>query len=580
MKRCLHNLFWVICLTVSITACTQDTPTSGTIRVHLLSEPRSLHPVNSTVSTKDYILRYTHERLNTIDLETGELIPQLAGLPETSEDNLSYTFTLKSEATWPDGQPLTAQDVVFTFKAVACPGVKTQLKAYLDYLEDIQPDPENPRRFTVRMKSYYMNNPNFGIYTFILDPRRYDPEGILNGIKLTDLLAKGAEMAEDSTLKTFADQFNAEKYGREVEALQGGSGPYRMDQWESEQFVSLVKNESYWGQEQKGPLFAQEADTIQFVFQREDLIIENLFKAKELDISSYLSGNVFEGLKESATIEEAFTLHEGRLGSYVCLSLNNQPEAFGRPAILSEKAVRQALDMGIDKEGIRTEALRGFARPAFSPLRPDNALFNPELEARGYNPEAAARMLDEAGWQDTNGDGVREKMQGETLTPLQLTLFYADNSQGIRQMADRLKADWAKVGVELILKPGSLGQYIQDVYAGNYDVALISLGASPLPYDFKQLFHSDQWRANSYNNFSGFVNARADSLIDALRVSAEPDSQREMAWEVQEILLEEVPMISLYFTTRKQILSKRFGKREPLRELPFYYINSLPVSAD
>ena len=186
MKRCLHNLFWGLCLAVSITACTSDTPTSSTVRVHLLSEPRSLHPLNSTVATKNYILRYTHERLNTVDLETGLLIPQLADLPVESEDQLSYTFTLRPGVSWPDGTPITAEDVLFTVKAMACPGVQTQLKAYLDYVKDLQLDPEYPSRFTIEMTSYYMNNPSFGIFTSVLDPRLYDPEGVLKNVALAD----------------------------------------------------------------------------------------------------------------------------------------------------------------------------------------------------------------------------------------------------------------------------------------------------------------------------------------------------------------------------------------------------------
>ncbi|MDP5172061.1 MAG: ABC transporter substrate-binding protein, partial [Bacteroidia bacterium] len=168
---------------------------SDTVTVQIVSEPPSLHPTNARTSYRDQILGLVHQRLHILDVVTpGGIFPELAlGAPVPINNGDSYSITIHPQATWPDGAPITADDVIFTIKAMACPLTDNRAqKAYFEYLTDVRAVEEDPKTVIFDFREYYMNNQNISVLSFILDPRKYDPDGVMAAYSIPDFLGEQA----------------------------------------------------------------------------------------------------------------------------------------------------------------------------------------------------------------------------------------------------------------------------------------------------------------------------------------------------------------------------------------------------
>ncbi|MEM7658931.1 MAG: ABC transporter substrate-binding protein, partial [Bacteroidota bacterium] len=236
------------------------------VRTHLSSNPSSLHPVNSELAARYEVLDLCYQRLMSVDIETGALVPELIiQMPSVSEDQLRYQFELHPKAAWNGGTPITAEDILFSTKLLVCPHVENQsIRPYLEYLSDIQVDPNDPRKFEVIMREFYLNNENFGIYTYVLDRRVYDPENILETYSIPELLEADGPASKDPDILAWAENFNDPKFGQEADLLNNGCGPYQMTEWTAEERIVLSRNESYWGKGLPNYLHSQYPDQIIF----------------------------------------------------------------------------------------------------------------------------------------------------------------------------------------------------------------------------------------------------------------------------------------------------------------------------
>ena len=225
------------------------------VTVRLPAEPERLNPILSTSGYASQVERHIFMPLLQFDEQSLELSPMLAKSRPVIEEiktgkyqgGLALTFEIRPEAVWDDGTPVTAEDYIFTFKAVLNPEVASPgFRAYLDFLKDIQVDPGNPKKFTVYTdRKYILTEAALG-NTEVYPKHLYDPEGIMDNysvLQLTDQDALKALLARDTLLKSFAETFNSPKYSREKGFI-NGCAAYELEEWGRDERIVLKRKKN------------------------------------------------------------------------------------------------------------------------------------------------------------------------------------------------------------------------------------------------------------------------------------------------------------------------------------------------
>jgi peptide/nickel transport system substrate-binding protein len=162
--------------------------------------------------------------------------------PEISEDHLTYTFTIRNGVKWHDGTPFTAEDVLFSFKALMNPFVDSAaIRSYLGDLTDVELEGDHKVRMTMR-KPYFLNEIVLGEFVFIASKHVFDPQGILDSFKFSDIISPRSKW--NAKLKEFGEQFNKHPSNR----APVGTGPFKFEKWDAGKEIVLVRNDDYWGQ--------------------------------------------------------------------------------------------------------------------------------------------------------------------------------------------------------------------------------------------------------------------------------------------------------------------------------------------
>ncbi|MCI4671246.1 MAG: ABC transporter substrate-binding protein [Bacteroidia bacterium] len=541
---------------------------------HLLGDPQSIHPTNSTLRQKDEILGYVYERLLDQDLATGDLMPMLVrSLPEVSKDGLTYTFNLRQEAKWMDGSSITAEDILFNFKLLFCEDIQNNaLKAFNDYIKDVQLDPNDPLKFNIVMTKVNFINRYIGTLSMMLNPRFYDPQGVFKEVSLKEL----REGKSNEAIKRWAEEFNDIKYGREVNLLQGGSGPYKLAEWEVDQKIVLLKREDYWAKELKEKYFDQKPGEITFRVIKDEQAVVEAIRQQSLDVSTKLTLNAFQQLSADKLVADHYKIKKQSRTTIVQLILNNRPDGIIQAPIFNDVSVRKAAQLALPLDEIMFKKLDTDYIRANSPVSPGNAHYNSNLQAFPYDSAAAKLYLKSAGWMDTDGDGVREKEMNGRKIKLKFGIDYPPQNEVIKDMMDLMKKAWEEVGFEVELKPQGMRAYLPDLVSGKFDASLLPLGAPPtLPFDYHQNYFSSNWPDGE--NYSGYSNAEVDTLINKVRREMNPELRQRYAFEISQILDEEVPVIYLYQPTKKMAVHKRFNNGTMHKVPPYVGLNSLEL---
>ncbi|MEZ4828506.1 MAG: ABC transporter substrate-binding protein [Bacteroidia bacterium] len=539
----------------------RGTKTSDVV-VHISSEPPGLHPTNARTSARSLILEQVFQRLLTLDITTGKLMPELAvSLPERSADGLTYTFEIHPKAAWPDGKPITAEDVLFSVKVMAAPLVDNlNQKSYIEFLKDLRIDPDNQRRFWVDMTEYYMHNDNFGIYTFILDSRMYDPEGVLAKYSLSDLINDSEKIAQDKAMITWAEAFNSPRFATDVTTFQSASGPYKMAEWIPEQQIILARNENYWGKDLPGYNHRQGPEKIIFKVVRDDNSLELQIKQQEVDVSTQLTTQVYDNLQASEVATQNYHIDLTPRDSYAFILLNNRPDGITSKKYFDDKRTRQALAYAIPIADIIADIYPKTAKQTISPVPIANKDYNSNIKPFPYNPDKARELLKAAGWQDSDGNKILDKIVNGEKLEFSFTLMYPPNDQALEDFVQRIRASLEEVGINCITDQKKLGAAVTLIRSQNFDALMMALSSPPLAYDFDQLFYSGNWPEG--DNFFGFNNAEADDLIGKARIEQDQAKRKQMVNRIQEIIYEEQPCTFLFNPTQKIAIHRRFNRAE------------------
>ena len=485
----------------------------GTYVEGIAGYPHLINPLFSHLNDVDRDLcALVFDGLTQVD-ERNRIVPLLAEAWRVSEDGLSYTFSLRDSVRWQDGEPFTADDVVFTIGLLQSEELEPA-SPYADLWRSVEVTATG--RYEVQ---FHLTAP----YAPFLDYTTIGllPEHLLGDVPPTELALHPYNHAPVGTglFKVDASSMGADR-------------------------LVLVANRYHrlWGQTM--------LDQIAFRFYP---TFERAFEAYAAGEVMGVSSILAEDLGRARAMPELQLLSAHLSGlSMILFNLNNQDKAF-----LQDQRVRQALLYGLDRQSLVDTALGGEGLVIHSPIMPQSWAYDRTLAPYPYDPERAVALLEEAGWMlptdpassgstalapeepDTNGVEPRVKRE----EPLAFTLLTTDVPDRLA-LAHGVAKQWSKLGVRVEVEAVSLSELMEEhLRPRDYDAALVQwqVPTDPDPYP---VWHSTQ--AEMGQNYSGWVDRDADEAIEVARVIVDQGRRAELYAQFQRVFAERVPAIVLY----------------------------------
>ncbi len=472
-------------------------------------EPETLNPLCCFDTTGGGVLQLVMEPLAKRDLWTLEWKPCLATSWEIFDDGLSYTFHLRKGVKWQDGSPFTADDVLYTYERVKLDkNVKTMAKA--DWVDC--KDCEVIDDYTVRFR---WKKPYFLAF------------GLCAGLNPVSRHAFGNT--------TGAEFNNHQVQGR----TPTGTGPYRAKTWETARRIVLERNEAYWGEK---PFFKR----ITILFVAESQALFQLFKKGQIDLVG-LSPLQWVRQSGSKSFERQFIKVRMPSAGFNFIVWNTKRVWF------TDKRVRRAMTHLVDREKIRDTINYGFGYVITGPVYPWNPAYDKTIEPWPYDPEAARRLLDEAGWTDHDGDGIRDKVVDGKRVKFEFEFLASGTTSDI---ATILKEELRKVGIKMSVRHLEWAVYLTHLFERKFDATSVG-DAMGIDIDYYLMWHSAEADKEYGANYSNLRNAEADELIEEIRTTLDAKERIPLYHRFHQILHEEQPFTFLFSGEQLQAYNRR-----------------------
>ena len=321
-----------------------------------------------------------------------------------------------------------------------------------------------------------------------------------------------------------------------------GTGPWKFVEWKTGQWVRLEAFDDYFDGRPLMDRFTfrilpeQALAQVAFVSEGADLLGPGPFQAKQFEE------------------DPEYTMYRQPALAYTYIGWNAARDLF------KDVKVRRALTQAINREEIVRYVLQGFGRVS-NGIYPQQLYYsNPNVEPLPYDPAASARLLAEAGWKDTDGDGILEK-DGR---PFSFLLIYNSNNDQRKSVAELVQEQLRKLGIRMEILAYEFTVFLDKVDKNrDYDACVLgwSVGLDPDPY---QIWHSSQRQKGKGFNFVDYNNPRVDRLIEEARTEFDQDKQRVFLWEIQKIIYDDQPYTFLYVPESTPVMHKgAFRMRRP-----------------
>ena len=464
------------------TGCAGQTPedTEGFIVVAIGAGPNGFDPRLTSDEGSERVAQLVYSRL----MELDDQLRPVPGLAERLDrvDAVTWEVTLRDGVRFHDGRPLTSEDVAFTITSILNPATASPLRGAYRSLATVAAVDPRTVRFTLR------------------EPVESFPVQLV-----VSIVPAGS--------------------GADLRGHPIGTGPYRFVRASADDRVVLARFDEYFRGPAANPgviLKIVPDDTMRGLELQHggvDLVINDV----PPDLVHALGG------RGGLTVETA----PGT--DYAYIGLN------ARDPVLSDARVRRALAYAVDRQAIVTYLRRSLAGVASGVLPPISWAVAPDVARFDFNPDAARRALDEAGFPDPDGNGPKPR--------LRLTLKISTN-EFVRLQATVLQENFRNVGVEVDVRQYEFATLFADVIAGNFQMVTLQWvgGAVADPDILRRIFHSDQIPPGGFNR-GRYANPEVDRLLDeATRAGGEPE-RRRLYQAVQRLVAEDQPYISLWYRT-------------------------------
>jgi len=472
-----------------------------------IGEPNNLLPVLSSDSASSDINRLVYNGLIRYD-KNLQLEGELAESWEISEDNLTFTFHLRRDVTWHDGTPFTSDDVLFTYELYINPEVPTSYAE--DFLQVAKAEAVDPYTFRVTYEKPYA--PALESWGTSIHPKH---------------------LLEDQ------DITKSPLSRRPV-----GTGPYKFFKWDAGEKLELLANPDY--------------------FEGQPYIHRVVYRVIPDSSTQFLelqSGGLdFMGLTpiqyQTQTDTPAFTRNFNKYRylsfSYTYLGFNLTKPLF------QDKRVRQAISHAINKQELIDGVLLGLGQAATGPYKPDTWVYNANVKRYPYNPELSRSLLAEAGWNDSDGDGVLDK-DGQKLA---FTIVTNQGNDLRSKTAEIIQRRLKEVGIVIEIRVVEWATFLKEfIFTGSFDATILGWSGGPEPDQFN-IWHSSKTAPRELN-FVKFSNPEIDDLLEKGRRTFAQAERKQIYDRFQEILAEEQPYTFLYVAEALPAVAKRFRGIEP-----------------
>lgn len=509
---------WTVALLLTLIACgrgerpvptgpgDETTPRAGgTLLRRLEIDIATLNPVLMTSRYDRMVANHLFTPVIHLDADLRP-VPGLATSWEITPDGRLYTFHLDPKATYSDGKPVRASDVVFTLRKIVDP-----------HSEALQ---------------------------------------IASGFELLDLARTRAvdehtvEVGFREGLASQLIQFNnvlvvpehvyggAADFKTAFEEKVVGSGPYVLVRRAAGKEVIVERRRSWWGDR------APYVERVVFKVIINDMTAWNAARLGEVDETMVPSDLWLREKDHPASKRRLdFLRFYGLAYNYIGWNTRNP--------LFHDKRIRRALGMCLDTRSIILNLYGGTARAMNGHFLPEQWAYNPEVTALEYDPSAAKQVFTSQGWLDTNGDGIIDK-DGK---PFKFELTLTAGSAQALAVAQIYQATLKQVGIQMDVITLDGAAAIQRILAGNYEAAYLSWDLDPDPDPFA-LFHSTQFPPRG-QNFVYYSNAEADRLIDAGRRELDPSKRVDIYRQLHAVLAEDQPYTWVNQPSLKWVVSRR-----------------------
>ncbi len=466
----------------------------GALSEGIIGTPRFINPVLAISDADRDMTALIYSGLMRPD-NKGGLIPDLAEKFEISKDGLSYTFTLKPDLVWQDGEHITSDDIIFTVQQAKDPNIKSPKRASWEGVNVERIDDKNIRFVLSKPYTPFLENTTLGIL----------PKHIWK-----DALSEQMSFSE----------FNINPIG---------SGPYKVKKINrnSSGIVNsyeLIPNKNF-------ALDKPHIETLILRFYPSEKELLSSYQRGDVDSISAIAPQTAEKIKRSGSNLKTPSLPR------VFAVFFNQNNA----KIFSYKEVRYALNLATDKKKLIDEVLQGFGTQLEYPIPPGTfgALKEPTSDA---GVSEAKALLEKNGW--VFKDGVWQKKNKKEVLRLEFSLATSD-APDLKQTSELIKSMWEEIGVKVNIKIFEIGDLNQNIIRPRkYDSLLFGeiVGRDPDPFVF---WHSSQ-RNDPGLNIALYANIKVDNLLEQARTSTDEDVRRKEYGEFQKELLKDMPAVFLF----------------------------------
>lgn len=476
----------------------------GSYTEGILGEPRVINPIFTSRDAERDLARLIFSGLFTYN-STGNIIGDLAEKYEVSEDGKIYIVTLRKNLLWHDNTPLTADDVAFTIHTIQNTQYKSPLRPNWQGVNIEIADPLTVRFILRTPYAPFIENLTVGIIPKHIWEPITPEQSLLHEQALTPV----------------------------------GSGPYQFDEMRQEKdgtisWYQLRRNARYY---REGPHLS----AITFIFYRNEDDMFAAVRTGKIDGYGPISEKFFSHISKNTA-----SVHAIEMPRIFGIFYNDQ-----KTALFTEKPIRQAIGLALNREEIAKNVVSGGAVPFAYPLPGFLSLHEQNVPEHAYNVEGAKHLLRQAGWNDSDEDGILDrkprKGKADEKTKLAFVLRTSDWPDLVRT-AEVIKEELRVIGVDITIETFPFPDLEAKVIRPrDFEILLFGevYGREPDPFPF---WHSSQIKDPGLN-VAIYASKKADRILEEARKSSDLAVRKERYKEFEEMITNDIPAVFLYSQT-------------------------------
>jgi peptide/nickel transport system substrate-binding protein len=487
----------------------------GTFRRSLPSEPVTLNPVIAADMTSYLVYKWIFDPLLDVDKDMN-LVGVLAESWDMSGDGLTLTLKLRKNVKWHDGTPFTADDVIFTFDCIKDPDVEAiNKRASMERIASYQKTDD----YTVVVKFKEKFAPSITDLVMYIIPKHIYGYAKGEGKKLNS--------HSGSTSPT-------------------GTGPFKFVSWKRGESITLSANEDYFrGRPHVDSFILRIMPSLETEY--------SAFLTDSLDLTR-LSPELWEKASADSTLKQKAYLLEYPSRQFFYLAWNQD----GSNSFFADKNVRKAMTYAINRDAFINKILKGHAITCTGPFFPGGLDASPNVTPLPYDSKTASKLLEDAGWKDTNGNGIRDKNGVE----FEFECLYAQEARDYQRFLEFFQQDLKKVGVSMKLRPVEWSVFLKRTHTHKFEAFLsgYSFGDDPNPYS---MYHSSMAKLlpsgeGEGENDVSYKNPELDKLLEEQLVTTDKGQRQKILWKIHETINEDAPYTFLVVPKNLAALNCRF----------------------